>query len=183
MEYLELKLLGLNRELPVTLLSPRKSIANFSILGDVEFTSRAAVEIKRILQESNLLFDCFVGPEVKVVPLIHELAKMYQHSRYVVLRKSVRGYMVNPIVLQPPRKAPMHVKKLVLNGNDASYLKGKKVVLIDDVVSTGSTMDLLEEMMERVGAETIAKCAIFKQGDDYKKDIIHLAELPIIINS
>lgn len=164
----------------MSFLSPRLKIANFSILGDVALTETAGEELEKILRQKNLLPDCFVGPEVKVVPFVHHLAKRFGHKRYVILRKSVKGYMVNPLTEYPRPKAPQHIKKLVLDGRDHDFLKGKKVVLVDDVVSTGVTMRMLESFMEKIGVTVLAKCCIFKQNGNYGEGLISLVELPLL---
>lgn len=176
----QLNFFGLKRSLPITFLSPRLKIANFNILGDVELTEKAGEELQKKLIERKIKPDCFVGPEIKVVPFVHHMAKRFCHARYVILRKSVRGYMTNPFIEHPWRTAPKHVKKLVMSGHDQNYLQGKKIVLIDDVVSTGVTMEMLAKVMESIGAIVLLKCAIFKQGDYYKKDLVYLATLPLI---
>jgi len=182
-EYYQLDFFGLKRKLTVTFLSPKLMIANFNILGDVELTEKAGEQLQEKLRERNINPDCFVGPEIKVVPFVHHMAKRFGQLRYVILRKSVRGYMTNPFIEHPWKTAPKHVKKLVLSGYDQEYLRGKKVVLIDDVVSTGVTMEILAKVMEKIGATVLARCAIFKQGDKYKENLIYLAELPLITHS
>lgn len=182
-EFYQLNFYGLKRQLPLSHLSPKIKIANFNILGDVEFTEKAGEILEKELKKRKIQPLCFVGPEVKVVPFVHYLAKRYQHPRYVILRKSIKGYMTSPIIIEyPSRNSPKHVKKLVLSGFSEELLLAKKegIVLVDDVVSTGATMEMLEKLMTRIGVKVIAKCAIFKQGDIYTKDLIYLAELPII---
>jgi adenine phosphoribosyltransferase len=172
---------GLQRKLPVTFLSPKLMIANFNILGDVELTEKAGEKMQAELEKRGIKPDCFVGPEVKVVPFIHHMAKRYGHKRYVILRKSVKGYMSNPHIEYPWETAPKHVKKLVMGIHDREYLVGKKVVLIDDVVSTGATIELLKKTMQKIGTSILASCALFKQGDRYQGELIHLAKLPIML--
>ena len=179
-KYYELDFFGLKRKLPMTLLSPRLAIANFNILGDVELTEKAGEEMEKRLRQKNIVPDCFVGPEVKVVPFVHHMAKRFGQARYVILRKSVRGYMTQPSIEYPWGMAPKHVRKLVLSGHDREYLKGKKVILVDDVVSTGVTMKMLENIMKKIGATVLAHCAIFKQGDRYHESLIYLAQLPLL---
>jgi adenine phosphoribosyltransferase len=179
--YYQLDFFGLKRQLPLTFLSPKIMIANFNILGDVELTEKAGEVLEKILREKEIIPDCFIGPEVKVVPFVHHMAKRFDHKRYVILRKSVRGYMTNPLIEHPWETAPKHVKKLVLSGYDQEYLHGKKVILIDDVVSTGVTIELLQKVAERVGTTVLARCAIFKQGDRYQKELIYLAKLPLMV--
>lgn len=180
MEFYELDFYGLKRQLPLSYISKNKKIANFNILGDVEFTEKAGEELEKVLRAKNLIPECFVGPEIKIVPFVHHMAKRFGQKRYVILRKSIRGYMINPTVEHPWHKAPKHAKNLVLNGRDQEFLKGKNVILIDDVVSTGTTMEMLESLMEKIGAKVLAKCCLFKQGEDYRGDLIYLAKLPLI---
>lgn len=156
-------------------------IANFNILGDVELTEKAGELLEAELKKKDIAPDCFVGPEVKVVPLIHHMAKRFGHKRYVILRKSIKGYMSSPHIEYPWETAPKHVKKLVMGTFDKEYLMEKKVVLIDDVVSTGATLELLTKTMSKIGAHVLARCAIFKQGDRYKDELIYLSKLPIIL--
>lgn len=179
-QFYQLDFYGLQRNLLVSYLSPRHKIANFNILGDVELTEKAGEKLQEELRKRDIFPDCFVGPEVKVVPLIHHMAKRFGHKRYVILRKSVKGYMSSPHIEYPWETAPKHVKKLVIGLSDKEYLIGKKVVLIDDVVSTGATMDLLTKAMQKINAVVTARCSIFKQGDRYSEDLIYLAKLPLM---
>lgn len=180
MNYYEINFFGLIRKLPVSLVSPSKMIANFSILGDVEFTEKAGIEMEKLLKSNKISGDCFVGPEIKIVPFVHHLAIRFNHKRYVILRKSVRGYMKNPLIKIPSPTMPSHVKKMVIGSQDIDYLKNKKVILIDDVVSTGATMTLLEKVIQEIGAEVVARCSIFKQGNIYQKPLFFLSQLPMI---
>jgi adenine phosphoribosyltransferase len=180
-EEYELDFFGLKRKLPISYLSPKLKIANFNILGDVEFTEKAGEVFEKKLREAHILPDYFVGAEVKVVPLIHNLALRFNHKYYVILRKSIKGYMHNPIVQYPWKGAPHHTKKLVLSSSDAEKLRGKKVVILNDVVSTGATMKMLKSMMKKIEADVVCECAIFKQGDRYIDPFMYIAELPILI--
>jgi adenine phosphoribosyltransferase len=180
-EYYDLDFYGLKRKLRISYLSPTLKIANFSILGDVEFTEKAGEIMHKQFKQNNIMPDCFVSPEVKIVPFVHHLAKRFGHKRYVICRKSVKGYMTTPIVEIPQAGFPHHVKKIIINFSDYEYLNGKKVVIVDDVVSTGYTISLLENAMKKLNAEVLTRCSIFKQGDSRVNNLIYLAKLPIII--
>jgi len=179
MDFYHLNLCGLERELPLIHISRQTRLASFSLLGDVELVEKIADSLERRLKK--IKFDYFVGPEVKVVPLVSELARRFNHKKFVVCRKSVKPYMVAPVILKPLSYFPKHVRQLVLNGEDASLLKGKKVVIVDDVVSTGVTMRMMGKLMEKVGAEVVLQVAVLHQGEQFDKfeKFLTLAELPI----
>ena len=180
MEYFTLEIGTLTRKLPLSYVSRNTRLASFSLLGDVELVDYLADTIA--LKLKHIDFDYVVGPEVKVVPLVHGIAKRLGHKRYIICRKSVKPYMVTPVILKPLPTAPKHARPLVISGLDAELLKGKKVVIIDDVVSTGVTMRMLDVLMEKVGATVVLHIAVCKQGTQFC-DIAHLtslAELPIV---
>lgn len=179
-KYYQLEICGLKRKLPITAISPSTKLANFNILGDVKLVNKTAQALKEKI--SDYEFDYLVGPEVKVVPLIQKLAELMDHKEYIICRKSIKPYMVSPITLKPLPHFPKHVKKLVINGRKAKKLKGKKVAVVDDVVSTGVTMRMIDKLMEKIGAEVILHGAIIRQTKnqfDEIKNFIYLAELPI----
>jgi adenine phosphoribosyltransferase len=182
MDFFEINFHEIHRKLPLTYICSDKQMATFTIVGDVELTEKAGILMHQELDKRNIHPDCFVGPGTNILCFVHHMAKRFDHLRYVILRKSICNYMTSPEVQLPWRNAPKHAKKLVINGSDVEYLRGKKVALIDDVVSTGTTITLLEELMHKIGAKVVAKCAIFKQGDRYNKnDLIYLEKLPIFI--
>lgn len=180
MEYYTLTLCGLTRQLPLAYIGKRTKLAHFSFLGDVELVDALADELTRKIK--SFQFDLLVCSQVKVVPLVHGVAKRLGHKRFVVCRKSVRPYMVDPIILKPLPYFPKHVKQLVVNGPDGNFLKQKRVVLMDDVVSTGVTMRMMRKLMEKVGARVVGAAVVLKQGDKRFEpidDIMYLADIPI----
>lgn len=160
MDYYTLKLCGLVRKLPIVSLGPRLKIASFNLLGDGELVEKVAEALEKEIKKFD--FDFLVGPEVKVVPLLQVLSKRLGKPRYVILRKNIMGYMLRPI---SNKTKPT----LVLNGPDAEILKGKKVVIVDDVVSTGRTIKVVRELMKMVGAEVVGAVAVLKQGEKQEK--------------
>ncbi len=179
MNYYTLRLAGLERQLPLIKVGRTSSIASFSILGDVELVDKLADTFADKLKAID--FDLLVGPEVKVVPLIHGVAKRLHHPRFVICRKSVKPYMVAPVILKPLAHFPQHIKPLVINGEDAQLLDGKRVIIVDDVVSTGVTVRMMIKMMEKVNATVVGVFAIAKQGVQFDQieNFTYLAELPI----
>ncbi len=160
MDYYALNLCGLTRSLPIVAISPKLKIASFNLLGDGELVEAIAKELEESLRATE--FDYLVGPEVKVVPLLQVLAKRLGKPRYVVLRKNIMGYMTGPLT---GKTKPT----MVINGPDVLLLKGKKVVIIDDVVTTGQTIGVVSELIKSAGAEVTAVYAILKQGDEPEK--------------
>ncbi len=178
-----LHICGLTRELPLVHISKKTKLANFSILGDVELVDALADKMTEMIRP--LSFDYLVCPEVKIVPLIHGVAKRLGHKRFIACRKSVKPYMVSPVILKPLPHFPKHVQQIVINGSDAELLKGKKVIILDDVVSTGVTMRMMKKLMSMVGAQVVKRIAVIKQGDkpfDDMSDLFYLQELPIFVS-
>lgn len=180
MDYYELKICGLTRQLPIVAVGKNTSFANFSLLGDVELTQKIAEKFVEMLKQVQ--HDIVVGPEVKVVPLIFELARRFKQEKFVVCRKSVKPYMVRPVILKPLDYFPKHVRQLVIDGPDAELLKNKRVVVLDDVVSTGVTMRMMGKLMEKVGAKTVLFAAVLKQGKQFDgtPEIFCLETIPVL---
>ena len=176
MQYYPLDFYGLKRELPIVSLGPKVKIASVNLLGDRELVNKAADKLFDRIK--NIEFDYLVGPEVTVLPLIHELSNIVGHSKYVICRKGIKGYMVNPI------KSNSH-PNLVLNGVDAKMIAKKKVIIVDDVVTSGKTIKTLEELLSKVDSKIVASVSIFKQGDGPIEEIdnfIFLQKIPIFNN-
>lgn len=177
MEFFTLNLCGVSRQLPLVSLGPKLQIASFNLLGDGELVESIAKEFEGRLRKLD--FDYLVGPEVKVVPLLQALSTRLNKPRYIVLRKNIMGYMVNPLT---GKTKPT----MVLNGSDAQLLKDKKVVIIDDVVSTGRTIEVVSELIKSAGAEVVTVYAIIKQGESVENISVpfySLGKLPIFNNS
>lgn len=177
MNFYLLKIGTIERKLPIVSLGKGISIASFNLLGDSEMVG--VIAIKMIKKLAKIKFDILVGPEVKVVPLLQEITRILGKKRYVVCRKNIHGYMVSPV--------SSHNKPgLILDGNDAAFLKGKQVVVVDDVVSSGLTMRVADELIESVEGKVVAHAAVFKQGernDDFFNNLICLGSLPVFKSS
>lgn len=172
-DYYTLKVGNVKRTLPIVSLGPKVKVASVNLLGDVELVDALVKEISKKIK--NVDFDYLVGPEVKVVPLLHELTKELKRNKYVVCRKRIHAYM------QRPLKASQKTG-LVINGTDAELLYGKKVIIVDDVVSTGSTIYQVEKLMKLAKSDVVKKVALFRQGDrlhELQGDLLYLQELPV----
>lgn len=180
METYTIELYGLKRTLPLVHIGRQTKLANFTLLGDIELVDALADAFTGKFRP--YAFDYLVAVEVKVVPLVHGIAKRLGHKRFVVCRKRVKPYMVEPIIMRPPPDYPKHILPLVINGNDAAFLKGKRVIVMDDVVSTGMTMRLMHSLMEKAGATVVASAAVLRQGEQFTAlpNFLSVGELPIV---
>ena len=166
---------GLTRELPIIKLSYDLSIASFVILGDTEIVRKTAPIIAKKLPE----VDFIVTAEAKGIPLAYEISKVLNLNEYVVARKSVKAYMEESIEVEVNSITTTNSQKLYLNNQDAKKIKGKRVALVDDVISTGQSLKALERLVEKAGGKVVAKAAILAEGDaKNRKDIIFLEALP-----
>ena len=166
---------GLTRELPVIKLSYDLSIASFVILGDTEIVRKTAPIIAKKLPE----VDFIVTAEAKGIPLAYEISRVLNLNEYVVARKSVKAYMEEPIEVEVNSITTTNSQKLYLNNQDAKKIKGKRIALVDDVISTGQSLKALERLVEKAGGKVLAKAAILAEGDAKdRKDIIFLEALP-----
>lgn len=170
-----LNVVGLTRELPIIKLSYDLSIASFVILGDTEIVRKTAPIIAKKLPE----VDFIVTAEAKGIPLAYEISRVLNLNEYVVARKSVKAYMEEPIEVEVNSITTTNSQKLYLNNQDAKKIKGKRVALVDDVISTGQSLKALERLVEKAGGKVLAKAAILAEGDAKdRKDIIFLEALP-----
>ena len=166
---------GLTRELPIIKLSYDLSIASFVILGDTEIVRKTAPIIAKKLPE----VDFIVTAEAKGIPLAYEIARILNLNEYVVARKSIKAYMEEPIEVEINSITTTNSQKLYLNNQDAKKIKGKRIALVDDVISTGQSLKALERLVEKAGGKVLAKAAILAEGDAKdRKDIIFLEALP-----
>ncbi len=176
-EVYSVEIAGVKRDLPLFEVAPGVRIAVLNILGDVELTEAAAEALAERLQKVD--FDVLVTAEAKSIPLIYALA-LRTHKPYVVLRKAYKPYMGETLQAETLSITTGQPQTLYLDEKDRALLKGKRVVLVDDVISTGSTLQGMRLVMEKAGAEVVAEAAIFTEGDRAKwRDIIALGHLPV----
>lgn len=169
-----MEIAGVKRELPIVRVGPDVAVALLNLLGDTELTEAAAEALAQRLPPE---VETLVTPEVKAVPLAHALSRI-TGKPYVVARKTEKPYMINPIsrpVLSITTGKP---QLLVLDGADVPLIRGKKVAIVDDVVSTGSTLAGLRELIESVGGQVVAVLTVFTEGTP-RQDVIALGHLPL----
>lgn len=169
-----MEIAGVRRELPIVQVGPDVAVALLNLLGDTELTEAAAEELAKRLPEE---VETLVTPEVKAVPLAHALSRI-TGKPYVVARKTEKPYMINPISRQVLSITTGKPQLLVLDGADVPLIRGKKVAIVDDVVSTGSTLAGLRELIESVGGQVVAVLAVFTEGTP-RQDVIALGHLPL----
>lgn len=167
---------GVKRELPIMKISDNLSIASFVILGDTEIICVAAPEIVKRLPEVDIL----ITAEAKGIPLVFEISRLLKMKRYIVARKSVKPYMDSPLIDEVVSITTQKKQILVLDEQDAAFIKGKRVAIIDDVISTGESILGIERLVEAAGGIITAKAAILAEGEAAKRDdIIFLEPLPL----
>lgn len=171
-----LKVAGLTRILPIIRLNEKLSIASFVVLGDAELIQAAAPLLVAKLPEVDLL----VGAEAKGIPLLQEMSRLMGLVRYVVVRKSIKAYMSNVIVDAVQSITTQSEQMLVLDQLDVDRIKGKRIALIDDVISSGASIASMERLVEQAGGIIVARAAILAEGVAANRDdIVFLEKLPI----
>jgi len=171
---------GVRRDLPLFEVAPGLRIAVLNILGDVELTEAAAAALAERLK--NVDFDVLVTAEAKAIPLAYELAKRLKKP-YVVLRKTYKPYMGEAIQAETLSITTGKPQTLYLDEKDRKLVQGKKVALVDDVISTGSTLQGMRMVMEKAGAQVVAEAAICTEGERAKwVNIIALGHLPLFFD-
>ena len=174
-QYYTLKIAGLERQLKRFSVSDTLDIAAFILFGDVELTEACAKELLKKAPE----FDYIVTPEAKSIPLAYEMSRL-SGKKYIVARKGVKVYMRNPIEVNVKSITTENEQKLYLGEGDANFIKGKRVLIVDDVVSTGQSLEAIEELVTKAGGNIVGKAAVLAEGDARgRKDIIYLEELPL----
>lgn len=174
--FFELHVAGCTRRLPIIPLTPTLSIAGFVILGDTEIVTKASQELASKVPKNT---DILMTAETKGIPLADEMARILGMKYYVVARKSIKAYMENPISVEDESITTKGKQHLYLQDRDVDLLKGKNVLLVDDVISTGGSMKALKALAEKAGGHVIGEAAILAEGDAAKrKDIFFLAPLP-----
>ena len=162
------------RDLPIVQVAPGVSVALFNMLGDTEVTEAAG---KALAEKLPVDIDTLVTPEVKAVPLAHVISR-YSGKPYIVVRKTEKPYMVDPVVREVISITTGKPQLLVLDGFDVDKVRGKKVAIVDDVVSSGGTLKSLTSIIEEVGGTVSAVVAVFTEGTE-RPEVTSLGHLPL----
>lgn len=167
------------RDLPVVAVSGTLAIASFVMLGDTALIEAAADALVALPRFPRTGVDLLVCPEAKAIPLTHALA-VRLGCNYVVVRKTVKSYMQDPLVEDVSSMTTAGKQTLVLDGVDRKALAGKKVCIVDDVVSTGGSLLSLEKLLSKAGSIVVAKAAVLLEDGGYEgKDLLYLERLPV----
>ena len=175
MEY-TIQVAGLTRHLPLCAVNEHFSIAAFVIFGDVELTVNCARELLKIAPPHDIL----ITAESKGIPLVYEMAKQHGENRYLIARKAPKLYMRNVFSTEVTSITTVNRQMLFIDQNDADYMRGKKVLIVDDVISTGESLKAVEKLVAEAGGTVIGKMAILAEGAAAERhDILYLEKLPL----
>ena len=142
-----LKVAGIERDLPLCPIGDNMNIAAFILFGDVELTERCAAELYKKAPEHDVM----ITAESKGIPLIHAMCRNSGKNRYILARKSIKLYMRDVVKCEVQSITTSAKQTLYINGDDAEYMKGKRVLIVDDVISTGGSLHALESLVEQSG--------------------------------
>lgn len=174
-DFYTLKVAGLTRELPICPVNEHLDIAGFVMFTDVELTVACATELVKKVPEHDVILTA----EAKGIPLAYEMARQ-MNERYVVARKGLKLYMKDPIKVDVKSITTMHMQTLYIDKFDRDLLAGKRVLIVDDVISTGESLAALVELAKQAGGHIAGIATVLAEGDAAKReDIIFLEELPL----
>lgn len=167
---------GVERSLPLFPISENLQIAAFIMFGDVEITKASAEALLKIVPE----YDIMVTAECKSIPLIYEMARQANADNYIIARKSPKLYMKNIITTDVDSITTAHKQTLCIGEADVEAMRGKRVLIVDDVISTGESLAALEELVNKAGGNIVGKAAVLAEGGAANRDdIIFLEKLPL----
>ena len=173
----KINIAGLERDLPICPVNDKLDIAAFVIFGDVEMTVKSAEALLAKCPE----FDYIVTPEAKSIPLAYEMSRQ-SGKKYFVCRKGAKLYMKDPVSVHVRSITTDALQTVYLDGLEGEQMRGKKVLIVDDVISTGESLLAVIALIEKFDANIVGKAAILAEGDAAKRDdIIFLQELPLFI--
>lgn len=167
---------GLQRELPLCPLNENLSIAAFVIFGDPELTTAAADALLKIAPE----YDYIITAEAKGIPLAHEMARLAGNQKYFVARKKAKAYMSGVFEVKVNSITTVGEQSLFLDQTDAELIRGARILIVDDVISTGESLLAVEKLVRAAGGNIVGKMTILAEGDaQTRDDILYLEKLPL----
>lgn len=176
MKYYPMTVAGLERRLPICKVNDNLSIGAFVIFGDQELTVAAARDLLAKAPE----YDYLITAEAKGIPLIHEMARQRGDAKYMLARKAPKLYMTGVFEVTVNSITTAREQKLYLDRADAEMMRGKRILVVDDVISTGESLAALEKLVEEAGGIICGRMAILAEGDAARReDLIYLEELPL----
>ena len=174
--YYRMTVAGLERDLPICPLNEKLSIAGFVIFGDQELTVACA----KALLEKAPAYDYIITAEAKGIPLAHEMARQADNAKYILARKGPKLYMRDVFGVDVKSITTAKEQHLYLDGADAEMMKGKRILIVDDVISTGESLKALEALVEKAGGIICGRMAILAEGDAIgREDLTYLEPLPL----
>ena len=174
--YYTMNVAGLQRQLPICPVNDTLSIAGFVIFGDQELTVACARELLKKAPE----YDYIITAEAKGIPLAHEMARQHGDAKYILARKGPKLYMRDIFSVSVQSITTAKEQKLYLGGADAALMQGKRILVVDDVISTGESLKALEALVEKAGGQICGRMAILAEGDAQERpDLIYLEKLPL----
>ena len=169
---------GLQRELPICKVTDDLYIGAFICFGDAELTVACAREMLKLMPQDS--YDYLFTAEAKSIPLIHEMARQSGATKYFIARKGSKAYMPDPIHVEDKSITTAGVQKLYLGRDDADLIRGKRIVLMDDVISTGGSLHAMEELVKMAGGTVVDRIAVLAEGGAAdREDIKYLGVLPV----
>ena len=169
---------GLERQLPLCKVADDLYIGAFICFGDAEVTVACAQEMLKLVPAED--YDYLFTAEAKSIPLIHEMARQSGAKKYFIARKGAKAYMPDPLCVEDQSITTAGVQKLYLGRDDAELIRGKRILLMDDVISTGGSLRAMEELVKLAGGTVVGRLAVLAEGDaQYRDDIKFLAPLPL----
>ena len=174
--YYRMNVAGLDRDLPICKVTDDLYIAGFVIFGDQELTVACA----QALLAKAPAYDYIITAEAKGIPLAHEMARQHGDAKYILARKGPKLYMRDIFSVSVNSITTAKEQKLYLDGADAALMKGKRVLIVDDVISTGESLSALEALVEKAGGSICGRMAILAEGDAQdREDLVYLEKLPL----
>ena len=174
--YYKMKIAGLERALPLCPLNDKLMIAGFVIFGDPELTTACAKELLGKAPE----YDYIITAEAKGIPLAHEMARLAGNQKYFVARKAPKLYMTGVFETTVRSITTAAEQKLYLDKADAEIMKGKKILIVDDVISTGESLNAVIQLVKNAGGDICGVMTILAEGDAQgREDLIYLEKLPL----